>query len=88
MVTARSKLRKVLLLKCSLWLFHFIHVNQISLEPLNGFVPYWQRRRVWSLAWTSLNVNVKGQGHQGQKRTVHSRHPPASSDGIERIRCK
>jgi len=23
----------------------------------------------------SLNVKVKGQGHQGQKRAVHSQHP-------------
>jgi len=23
---------------------------------------------VWSLAWTSLKVKVKGQGHQGQKK--------------------
>jgi len=36
-------------------------------EPLNGFAPNSQRRRVWSLAWTSLKVKVKGQGHQGQK---------------------
>jgi len=24
-------------------------------------------RYVWSLAWTSLKVKIKGQGHQGQK---------------------
>jgi len=42
-------------------------MNQISLEPLNGFMPNSQRSRAWSLARTSLNVNVKGQGHQEQK---------------------
>jgi len=36
-------------------------------EPLNGFVPNSQGGHVWSLARTSLNVRVKGQGHQGQK---------------------
>ena len=28
------------------------------------------RRRVWSPARTSLNVKVKGQGHQGQKMRI------------------
>ena len=37
---------------------------EISLEPLNGFAPNSHGRRVWSLAWTTLNV--KCQGHQGQ----------------------
>jgi len=53
-------------------------VNQISREPLNGFVPNSHGRRVWSLAQTSLNV--KGQGHQGQERAVHSHHPPAAME--------
>jgi len=26
---------------------------------------------VWSLAWTSLNVKVKGQGHQEQQEGQH-----------------
>jgi len=38
-----------------LWLF----VYKISREPLNRLVPNSQERRVWSLAWTSLNVKVK-----------------------------
>jgi len=38
----------------------FLFVHQISLVPLNGFAPNSQRRRVWSFAWTSLNVKVKG----------------------------
>jgi len=41
---------------------------EISREPLNGVAPNSQRRRVWSVARTSLKVKVKGQGHQGQKR--------------------
>jgi len=36
-----------------------------------------QREDVWSLAQTSLNVKVKGQSHQGQKRGIRpiSREP-------------
>jgi len=40
---------------------------EISLEPLNGFAPNSQGRRVWSLTQASLKVKVKGQGHQGQQ---------------------
>ena len=50
----------------SLWFF-CLFVYEISLEPLNGFVPNSHGRRVWSLARTRLKV--KGQGHQGQKKT-------------------
>ena len=46
----------------------FLFVYEISREPLNRFAPNSQGRRVWSLARRSLKVNVKGQGHQGQKR--------------------
>jgi len=46
----------------------FLFVPQISREPLNGFARNSQGRRVWSLARMSLNVKVKGQGHQEQKR--------------------
>ena len=42
-------------------------MHQISREPLNGSAPNSQQRRVLSLAQTSLNVKVKGEGHQGQK---------------------
>jgi len=38
-----------------------LFVPQISREPLNGYAPYSQGGRVWSLARTSLNVKVKGQ---------------------------
>ena len=44
-----------------------LFLYEISREPLNGFAPNSQGRRVWSLARTSLNVKVKGHGHQGQK---------------------
>jgi len=40
----------------------FLFVYEISLEPLNGFAPNSHGRRVLSLAGTSLNVKVKGQG--------------------------
>jgi len=39
----------------------------MSLELLNGFAPNSHGRRVWSLAWMSLKVKVKGHGQQGQK---------------------
>ena len=64
--TACSELRKVLFLALSVT---FLFVYEISWEPLNGFAPNSQERRVWSLARMSLNVKVKvkGQGHEGQK---------------------
>jgi len=74
-ITARSKLRKVLFLALSVTFLVFLFVYEISREPLNGFAPNSQGRRVSSLARTSLNVKVKGQGHQGQKHAVHSHHP-------------
>jgi len=60
-----NELRKVLLLALSAT---FLFVYEISPEPLNGFAPNSQARRVWSLAGMSLKVKVKGQGHHGQKR--------------------
>jgi len=47
--------------------FLFAIVYKISREPLNGYVPNSQGKRVWFLAQTSLKVKVKGQGHQGEK---------------------
>ena len=47
-------------------------MHEISREPLNGFAPNSHGRRVWSLAAMSLNVKVKGQGHQGQKTAFFS----------------
>jgi len=41
-------------------------MSQELLNGLNGIVPNSHGRHVWSLARTSLNVKVKGQGHQGQ----------------------
>jgi len=43
----------------------FLFVYEVSPEPQNGFAP--NPQGVWSLARTSLNVKVKGQGHDGQK---------------------
>jgi len=51
------------------WCCDFLFAYEISREPLNGFVPNSQRS-VRFLARTSLNVKVKGQGHQGQKNGV------------------
>ena len=64
--TARNELRKVLFLALSVT---FLFIYEIYREPLNGFTPNSHERRVWSLAWMSLNVKVKvkGQGHKGQK---------------------
>ena len=38
----------------------FLFVYEMLPELLNGFAPYSQGGRVWSLARTSLNVEVKG----------------------------
>jgi len=65
LLTTRSELRKVLFLALSVCVLLFAY--EISREPLNGFAPNSHGRRVWSPAWTSLKVMVKGQGHQGQK---------------------
>ena len=40
-------------------------------------------RRIWSLAWTSFNVKVKGQGHQGQIK--HSHHPRQRRNGTRSL---
>ena len=39
----------------------FLFAYEISRQPLNGFAPNSQGRRVWFLARTSFNVKVKGQ---------------------------
>ena len=36
---------------------------------MNGFTPNSHGRRIWSLAWTSLNFRIKGQSHHRQKGT-------------------
>jgi len=66
--TARSELREVMFLALSVTFLLY----EISREPqpLNGFAPNSQGRRVWSLAQISLNVKVKGQGHHGLKTGV------------------
>jgi len=38
------------------------------------------REDVWSLAHTSLNVKVKGQGHLGQKMPCALPSPPAATE--------
>jgi len=67
-ITTRSELQKVLFLAPSVCGFSFVY--EISPEPLNGFAPNSHGRRVWSHAWTSLKVKVKGQGHQEQKNCI------------------
>jgi len=70
--------------------FIFLFVTQISRERLNGFAPNSQRTRVWIVAWTNLNVKVKGQRSPGKKRktaessplTIHSK----ASD-VYAVRC-
>ena len=54
-----------------------------------GFAPYFQGRRVWSLARTSLNVKVKGQGNQGKNALCTPIiSPPPSSDRMVCFHCK
>ena len=61
----------------------FLFVPQISREPLNRFAPNSQGRHVWTLARMSLNVKVKGRGHQGQKTCL----PLPSPSGSVRMVC-
>jgi len=63
MFTARSEVHNVLFLALSVTVF-FVQTYEISLESLIRFPPNSHRKRVWSLAQTSLNVKLKGQGHQ------------------------
>ena len=67
----------------ALVLFVCLFVNQISLEPLNGFAPNSHGRRVSSLARTNLNVKVKGHRSRspGTKRAVHFHHPRQRRNG-------
>jgi len=69
-ITARSKLRKVLLLAPSVCVFLFVY--KISREPLNGFAPNSHGRRVWSPLGRvqGQRSKVKGQCHQGQKNGI------------------
>jgi len=53
----------------------FVFCLLVTRERLNGFAPNLQRRRVWSLALTSLNVKLKGEGHHGQKKRKLLSHP-------------
>jgi len=71
LITACSNLHQVLFLALSVTL---VFVYEVSREPLNRCAPNSQRKRVWSLAQTSLNVKVKGQGHHGQKNGVFVRY--------------
>jgi len=54
----------------SLFSWFVLFVYEISREPLNGFAPNSHGRRVSSIAWTSLKVEVKGQGHYAQKNGI------------------
>ena len=61
----------------------FLFVNQVSREPLNGFAPnHKEDVRAPSLerVWMSRS-KIKGRGHQGQKRAMHSRHPRQRRNG-------
>jgi len=53
--TTGSKLRKVLFLVLSVT---FLFVDEIFLEPLNGFAPNSRGSHVWSLAQMTLKVKV------------------------------
>jgi len=64
-ITACRELWKVLFLVRSVTV---LFVYEISREPLNGFVPNSQGRRIWSLVRMTLKVEVKGQGLEGHKR--------------------
>jgi len=69
---------KVLFLGLSVtFLFFFVCESNMLLEWVNRFAPNSQGRRVWSLAWMSLNVKLKGQGHEGQKHCALPSHPAA-----------
>jgi len=50
------------------WRCDFLFVYEISWELLNGFAPNSRGRCGWSLAQTSLNVKVKGQGNRDNRR--------------------
>jgi len=65
--------------------FFCFFVPQISPEPLNGSAPNSQGRRVWSLGrvWMSRS-KVKGQGHQGPKKSEDCRVIPIQWV----VRCK
>jgi len=58
----------------------FLFVAQIFREWLNRYAPNSQGRCVWSLAWTSLNIKVKRQSHQGQKMRCPVPLPPAVTE--------
>ena len=60
----------------------FLVVHQISLKPLNGFVPNSQGGHDWFLARTSLNVKFKGQGHviRDKKLVLALDHPRAATE--------
>jgi len=63
----------------------FLFVPQISREPLNGFAPNSQGRRVWSLARRNLNTKAKGQRSRstGTKNAL-SIPITLGNDGMER----
>jgi len=73
--TARSELRKVLFLALSVTFSFFVCESNIS-ATAEQICAKFTAKTCWFLAGTSLNVKVKGQGHQGQKHAVHSHHPP------------
>jgi len=54
-------------------------INRQPQLRTGDFVGVFTGRRVWSLVRTNLNVEVKGQGHQGQKQHFWPFRWPACS---------
>jgi len=67
----------------SVTLFVILFGPQIFRERLNRFAPNLQGRRVWSLARTNLNVNVKGQKSKspGTKKRKTAQLPQLTMHG-------
>ena len=81
--TARSELREVMFLALSVTFLLY----EISREPqpLNGFAPNSQGRRVWSLARTSLKVKIV----TGKEKIISSQFfAPYASNYNTRCHCR
>ena len=78
LITARSELRKVPFLALSVTFC----LCESDISGTAGLIcAKFTGKTCWSLARMSLNVKVKTQGHQGQKRAVHSHHPRQRTNG-------
>ena len=56
-------------------------------KPLNGFAQNSHGRRSDEFECQGQRSKVKGQGHQGQKRAMHSEYPRGVG-GMKRPRCR